>query len=517
MQLTRGQNSVLPTTTLRFTATGDIALDVSALVTDAGLQALSSEDFVFYNQPHTRGVRMGEGSVEVDLDAVHPDANAVLCIASVDPLAGAGAVVTTVTAVLTDPAGTPVAGCDIDCRSAETAVICWELYRRGGKWKVRAVGQGYADGLAGLITHHGVDVDRGDTEPEPAPPAPAPATGEYGPIEPLDPNHIIERFTMIFEDAARSAGALIAARRFAEDRLDRELTDAVADPATRNSAHTAGIRDQARRRHDTVVADADARYRGDTGHLDTELRTIGPLLPRSFADWDAPAWTAGTPEPGPADGIRIGDLSAPECGPLRVPVCLPFPLRRPLRIVGADTPATASVTAAAVLRILAADPNIVLDVVDLSGGLRPLTDGFAHRGGVTITRADDIGPYLDTTAAAAELALLDRGTPHGAPPQPRLIVLDHFPYGYDPRRLPAIAFLAEHGPALGVVTVLVTDDLAAVERIHPDLPRGSYALPVAGADDWRDPWTSTPWTFTADRAPADTGRVVDVLARTTRR
>ncbi|WP_137724537.1 TerD family protein [Prescottella subtropica] len=515
MQLTCGQNIVLPTTTLRFTATGDTALDVSALVTDTALRALSSEDFVFYNQPHTRGVRMGEGSVEIDLDAVRPDAHAVLCIASVDPLA-AGSVVTTVTAALTDPAGTPVAAVDVDCRSAETAVICWELYRRSGQWKVRAVGQGYADGLAGLITHHGVDVDPGDTDPG-STSEPIPDAGTYGPIEPLDPNHIVERFTMIMEDAARSAGALIAARSFAENRLDRELTAAVADPATRNSAHTAGIRDQARRRHDTVVADADTRYRRDAAHLDTELRTIGPLLPRLFADWNAPAWTAGTPESGTADGIRIGDLSAPGCGPLRVPVCLPFPLRQPLHILGADTPATASVTAAAVLRILAADPDVVLDVVDLSGGLRPLADGFAHRGGVTITRADDIGPYLDTTAAAAELALLDRGTPHSVPPAPRLIVLDHFPYGYDPRQLPAIAFLTEHGPALGVSTVLVSDDPAAVEQIHPDLPHRSYALPVAGNDDWRDPWTSNPWTFTPDRAPADIGRVVDVLTHATRR
>ena len=32
---------------------------------------------------------------------------------------------------------------------AETALVIVEIYRRGGAWKVRAVGQGYANGLAG--------------------------------------------------------------------------------------------------------------------------------------------------------------------------------------------------------------------------------------------------------------------------------------------------------------------------------------------------------------------------------
>lgn len=41
----------------------------------------------------------------------------------------------------------------------ETVVVLAELYRRGGGWKIRAVGQGYASGLAGLATDYGVDVD----------------------------------------------------------------------------------------------------------------------------------------------------------------------------------------------------------------------------------------------------------------------------------------------------------------------------------------------------------------------
>ena len=43
--------------------------------------------------------------------------------------------------------------------STETAMVFGELYRRGSEWKFRAVGQGYASGLAGIARDYGVDVD----------------------------------------------------------------------------------------------------------------------------------------------------------------------------------------------------------------------------------------------------------------------------------------------------------------------------------------------------------------------
>lgn len=507
MQLTRGQNTALQTKTLRFTATSGTPLDVSALVVDTSLQALSSDTFVFYNQPHTHGVRLGEGGVEVDLDAVLPDAHAVLCVVSVDPLAAAGTAFSSVTTSLTDSTGSPVAHFDIDCRAAETAVICWELYRRAGTWKVRAVGQGYADGVAGLITRHGVDVE------DPTPELEAASPGEYGPIEPLDPRHVVERFTMIMEDAARTTAALIAARQFAETRLDQELTAAVSDPATRNSPHAADARARAQQRHDTVVAESYARYTSDTIHLDTELRALDPQLPRSVADWTAPAWTMGSAVAEESAGIRIGDVSAPHCGPLRVPVVLPAPLHRPLHIIGADCPATSAVTTALALRILATNPDIILDMVDLSSSLHTLSISLADRNGTTTTSPDHVSSYLETTSSAAELALLDGAHPHAVPTTSRLILLNHFPYGYDERHLPHIRFITEHGPALGISTIVVTDDPASLGAIDHDPPGGSYTVPAFDNEDWHDPWTSNTWTFTPDRTPTDARQLETVLGR----
>ncbi len=43
--------------------------------------------------------------------------------------------------------------------STETAMIFGEVYRHNGDWKFRAVGQGYASGLAGGIARdYGVNV-----------------------------------------------------------------------------------------------------------------------------------------------------------------------------------------------------------------------------------------------------------------------------------------------------------------------------------------------------------------------
>ncbi|MPY34951.1 export associated protein, partial [Streptomyces adustus] len=52
--------------------------------------------------------------------------------------------------------GTEIASYTITGLDAESAVVALELYRRAGAWKVRAVGQGYAGGLAELLADQGL-------------------------------------------------------------------------------------------------------------------------------------------------------------------------------------------------------------------------------------------------------------------------------------------------------------------------------------------------------------------------
>ncbi|MER2223884.1 MAG: TerD family protein, partial [Rhodococcus sp. (in: high G+C Gram-positive bacteria)] len=161
MTFVPGQNAPLQAPVVTFRAESQTPFDVSALVADANLRALTSADFVFYNQPSTAGVQLDQSGIRVELDRLHPDAAAVLCIVSVDPAATAAGAFRTagLSATLSDQSGSVLAEFAIPTAGTETAVICWELYRKSGVWKVRAVGQGYAGGLAELISVHGVEVD----------------------------------------------------------------------------------------------------------------------------------------------------------------------------------------------------------------------------------------------------------------------------------------------------------------------------------------------------------------------
>ncbi|WP_148668337.1 TerD family protein, partial [Streptomyces sp. WAC05950] len=101
----------------------------------------------------------------VDLDAVAADVHRVGVLLVLPPGGPVrfGAVPASHVAVADPDGGTEIAGYTLTGLDAESAVIALELYRRQGAWKVRAVGQGYADGLGALLADGGL---------------PAPAAGE---------------------------------------------------------------------------------------------------------------------------------------------------------------------------------------------------------------------------------------------------------------------------------------------------------------------------------------------------
>ncbi|MFE7813824.1 VWA domain-containing protein [Streptomyces sp. NPDC057433] len=157
-------------------------IDASALLlTEAG-RVRDDGDFVFYNQPrHTSdavthlGKRNAVGAatdtIEVDLSLLEPGVDRVVLCASSDG-GTFGQVPGLVLRLLDAGAGSEIARFDM-AAATETAFIGGELYRRQGKWKFRAVGQGYASGLAGLATDFGITVD----DPSPAAAASTTADG----------------------------------------------------------------------------------------------------------------------------------------------------------------------------------------------------------------------------------------------------------------------------------------------------------------------------------------------------
>jgi hypothetical protein len=96
----------------------------------------------------------------------------VVILASADPL-HPGAVFTTAPRLtITQSTSKAISFTPPNFTSGETVVVLVELYQRNNAWKVRAVGQGYASGLAGLATDYGVNVED-DQQPSPT----APVTG----------------------------------------------------------------------------------------------------------------------------------------------------------------------------------------------------------------------------------------------------------------------------------------------------------------------------------------------------
>ncbi|WP_374773448.1 TerD family protein [Streptomyces sp. NBC_01310] len=93
----------------------------------------------------------------VDLDAVAADVHRVGVLLVLPPGGPVrfGAVPASYVAVA-DPEGAELAGYTLTGLDVETAVVALELYRRQGAWKVRAVGQGYAEGLGALLTDGGL-------------------------------------------------------------------------------------------------------------------------------------------------------------------------------------------------------------------------------------------------------------------------------------------------------------------------------------------------------------------------
>ncbi|MFF8320534.1 VWA domain-containing protein [Streptomyces bobili] len=143
-------------------------VDVSALLLTAAGKVRDDADFVFYNQPrHASGAvthlgkRTAAGvtadTVEVDLRSLESAVARVELCASAD--GGTFGQVAALTLRLLD-AGSLAELARFEMRGeTETAFIGGELYLRAGQWKFRAVGQGYASGLAGLATDFGISVD----------------------------------------------------------------------------------------------------------------------------------------------------------------------------------------------------------------------------------------------------------------------------------------------------------------------------------------------------------------------
>jgi tellurium resistance protein TerD len=161
---------------VRTTTGSDFDLDASAIMVTASGTVASDAHFVFFNNlrspdgsvEHLGDNLTGEGEgddeqVQVDLVSVPAEVQRIVFPVSIYDADARqqsfGQVRNAFIRVVNKADGTELARYDLsEDASTETAMVYGELYRNGAEWKFRAVGQGYASGLAGIARDFGVNV-----------------------------------------------------------------------------------------------------------------------------------------------------------------------------------------------------------------------------------------------------------------------------------------------------------------------------------------------------------------------
>ncbi|MFJ8105136.1 TerD family protein [Streptomyces sp. NPDC096132] len=191
--MTPGSNIPLPTVRVTVDVAAPVRLDVSGLLLTADGKVRSDDDFIFYNQPVGPGVtyRSGGGTspdaITVDTAAVPPGIEKIVVTASPDA-AGQTFQGIEPTATLRNADDNSVLATFTPPQlGTETALVVVEIYLRNGAWKARAVGQGYANGLAGIATDFGVTVEEPAAPAAPAQPVAPPTPTAQAPVTPPAP------------------------------------------------------------------------------------------------------------------------------------------------------------------------------------------------------------------------------------------------------------------------------------------------------------------------------------------
>lgn len=153
----------------------DFDLDASVFLLATNGKVRSDADFIFYNNLrsadgsviHTGDNRTGEGegddeTLKIKLDTIPKDIDKVIFVVTIHEgqarRQNFGQVSGAFIRLVNDDNQMEVTRYDLtENASTETAMLFGELYRHNGEWKFRAVGQGYAGGLASVCAQYGIN------------------------------------------------------------------------------------------------------------------------------------------------------------------------------------------------------------------------------------------------------------------------------------------------------------------------------------------------------------------------
>ncbi|GAA2118775.1 VWA domain-containing protein [Kitasatospora saccharophila] len=230
------------------------------------------------------GVALGPDGIDVDLAALPPGVQRVLLLAVTE---GRGLGAVPGLSLRLDDARTGAALARFDpAAGAESALVCGELYLRQGRWKFRAVGQGWTDGLAGLAVAHGF------TLREPEPPVPVPVAPPVPPAPPApapEPVEVVEHeqeralpVEMRKRLSLRKQQVAVSLRKHGAQRLTARVVLVLDASGSMTALYRRG-----------VVADVVERMAAVAAQLDED---------RTMQAWTFATWPARLPD------LRLADL-----------------------------------------------------------------------------------------------------------------------------------------------------------------------------------------------------------------
>ncbi|MEU8561092.1 TerD family protein [Streptomyces cyaneofuscatus] len=163
-ELVRGQNHTLPQTRLEIRVSAGSPVVAGATLGDENGVVRGAEWIAHPGSPQLPGLEVSQQAaaghrLAVDLEALPETVHRVTVLLALPVGVGGptrfGSTAAPFVAV-TGLDGTEIATFTLTGLDAESAVSALELYRRQGAWKVRAVGQGYAAGLAEMLADQGL-------------------------------------------------------------------------------------------------------------------------------------------------------------------------------------------------------------------------------------------------------------------------------------------------------------------------------------------------------------------------
>ncbi|MDT0347225.1 TerD family protein [Streptomyces litchfieldiae] len=382
--------------------------------------------------------------------------------------------------------------------------------------------------------------------PAAAPPPPPPAAPAPQPGQPAQPvagdatgwsldERLYNQVWGMFEDLARSTAAYRSAVDFADSRMEQEIDKVLSDPRTRVGPAADEARTRARAKHTGLVDQARAVFERDLAQLVAESEVVEPALPPAYARWDNPVWLAYQAPKEVPMALRLGDLSLPESGDLRIPMLVRLPLQRGLWIDSgrAAGPAdsdelrrlaaeTATVIAA---RLLAVHPvgDLSVHVIDPGGAASGALAPLLHTGAVRPPAAGAAGVTAMLAALTQRVDLVQMAIRSGAadalPPDldtaEQLLVVHDFPHGFDDRAVTQLRYLADEGPSVGVHLMMVgsREDARGYGPVLDPLWRSLLRITPVPDDHLADPWVGHSWTYEPTPVPPGSQVLTQVLTQ----